>query len=215
VSTPTFPDVVRGLRSWTRTHDHHVRAAVELLIRHESWPRRKEFLDACVRGASDHDGTLYIDWSAARRDFDAGEFDRASSTELAVLDFAISLGENRYLFSQMGYGNSKLLARAALRHSASARARRSDGTFEDSTDRVVERRKAPAMRVLPVSRVPDRSRWAAGAQGLPRRGDLPGPPTWLRARQLWSWEVRPRDPHDVPAALRSVVAAHTAWHRVD
>jgi hypothetical protein len=112
VSTLNYPDVVRGLRSWTRTHDQHVRAAVELLIRHESWPRRKEFLDTCVKRASDRDGTLYIDWSEARRRFDAGEFNRASSTEIAVLDFAIALGEDRYLFTQMGYGNSQLLVRA-------------------------------------------------------------------------------------------------------
>ena len=51
-----LPALVAGLRVWTRGHDAHVRAAVELLIGHVVWLRRTEFRSACVhldRGAGD------------------------------------------------------------------------------------------------------------------------------------------------------------------
>ena len=44
--------IIAGLRTWTREHDPHVRAAVELLIEHDSWLRRADFTPACVRSRS-------------------------------------------------------------------------------------------------------------------------------------------------------------------
>jgi hypothetical protein len=106
-----LPALVRGLRAWTRTHDRHVRAAVELLITHDVWLRRPEFRAACLH----HDrggGEVWVDWAAAREAFDAGEFTRASMTERAVLDLAIALGTDRYRLRVMGPATSRLVAQA-------------------------------------------------------------------------------------------------------
>lgn len=101
--------VVAGLREWTRSHELHVRAAVWLLLAHETWPRRPEFLAACVRRSGTQ---VWIDWAAAREVFDDGEFIWASSTEIAVLDLVIALGEDRYRLRAMGEGNARLIAEA-------------------------------------------------------------------------------------------------------
>ena len=47
----TRPDqaaLIAGLRAWTRGHDPHVRAAVELLIEHNVWLRRADFTQGCI-----------------------------------------------------------------------------------------------------------------------------------------------------------------------
>lgn len=98
-----------GLREWTRSHDLHVKSAVWLLLAHDTWLRHPEFLAACVRRS----GTaVWIDWAAAREGFDAGEFLYASSTEIAVLDLVIALGEDRFRFRVMGEANARLIAEA-------------------------------------------------------------------------------------------------------
>jgi hypothetical protein len=104
-----MPGVAAGLREWTRAHDLHVRAVVWLLLAHGTWPRRPEFLAACVRRSR---ADVWIDWRAAREAFDAGEFTRASSTEIAVLDLVIALGEDRYRFRAMGEANARLIVEA-------------------------------------------------------------------------------------------------------
>ena len=40
--------LITGLPAWTRGHDRHVRAAVELLIEHDVWLRRADFTRACI-----------------------------------------------------------------------------------------------------------------------------------------------------------------------
>ena len=107
-------ELVAGLRVWIKDHDPHVRAAVELLIAHDVWLRRPEFRRTCVQpayGGREH----WISWSAACELFDAGEFANASTTERAVLDFAIALGEDRYYFGAMGMANTRLLVAATAR----------------------------------------------------------------------------------------------------
>lgn len=99
-----------GLRRWARGHDLHVAAAVRLLIAHGMWLRRSDFRAECVE--RDADGTCWIDWSDAREAFDAGRFDTASSTELAVLDLVIALGQDRYRFFRMGAGHARLVTEA-------------------------------------------------------------------------------------------------------
>ena len=47
-----FDALVVRLRRWTHNHDPHVRAAVELLIEHETWIRRGDFQRACGRAAA-------------------------------------------------------------------------------------------------------------------------------------------------------------------
>jgi hypothetical protein len=99
-----------ALCAWTRHHDPHVRAAVELLIEHDFWLRRADFTRACVcRGG----GQAWIDWQAARAFVDKRP--GASTSELAILDLAVALGENRYRLSIMGTAHSRWIATAVAR----------------------------------------------------------------------------------------------------
>jgi len=101
-----FDTLVRLLRCWTHNHDPHVRAAVELLIEHETWMRRAGFQRACIeKGARE----AWINWRKAREFVDAGA--TASTSEMAVLDLAVAIGENRYKFSIMGPANSRMKIR--------------------------------------------------------------------------------------------------------
>jgi hypothetical protein len=102
--------VQRRLRRWARTSDSHVYAAVELLISHDVWLRRADFLTTALRV---HRTTAWITWTAARAAFDAGRFDAASSTERAVLDLAIALGQDRYRLSRTDTSNAAAVAVAA------------------------------------------------------------------------------------------------------
>ena len=105
-----FDTLARALRRWTHSHDLHVRAAVELLIEHETWIRRGDFQRTCV----DQDSReAWINWRKAREFADSGP--RASTSEMAVLDLAVALGENRYKFSIMGPANSRMIAAAVAR----------------------------------------------------------------------------------------------------
>ncbi|AEA22312.1 hypothetical protein Psed_0030 [Pseudonocardia dioxanivorans CB1190] len=97
-----------GLRRWARGHSPQVAAAVGLLIAHGTWPARQEFRDACIE--RDRDGTCWIDWTDVREAFDAGAFMKASTSEIAVLDLAIALGEDRFRFSRMGPANARAIA---------------------------------------------------------------------------------------------------------
>ena len=112
----TVDAITAGLRVWTRSHDLHVRAAVELLIEHDCWLRRPDFVRACVhRGPRE----AWIDWTQARKFINQGA--AASSSEMAVLDLATALGENRYRLSIMGAANSRLIAAAVARAVGEAR----------------------------------------------------------------------------------------------
>jgi hypothetical protein len=107
---PDLNSLVRALRRWTHDHDPHVRAAVELLIEHGTWIRRADFARACV----EQDGReAWINWRKAREFADSGSV--ASTSQMAVLDLAVALGENRYKFSIMGPANSRMIAQAVAR----------------------------------------------------------------------------------------------------
>jgi hypothetical protein len=95
------------LRRWTHNHDPHVRAAVELLIEHETWIRRADFQRSCIEKNARE---AWINWRKAREFADSGPM--ASTSEMAVLDLAVALGENRYKFSIMGHANSQMIAHA-------------------------------------------------------------------------------------------------------
>lgn len=111
-----FDRLVAGLRAWTRDHDPHVRAAVELLIWHEHWLRRADFRLAATRvvgrGGRTGDAQRYclIDWDAAREYF--GQGPRGSTSEMAVLDLAIALGKDRFRLNIMGEAHSRAVATA-------------------------------------------------------------------------------------------------------
>jgi len=102
--------LVAALRTWTRGHDPHVRAAVELLIDHDFWLRRADFTRACVRKDARE---AWIDWRKAREFVDQGAV--ASTSEMAILDLAVALGENRYRLSIMGTAHSRWIATAVAR----------------------------------------------------------------------------------------------------
>lgn len=110
MTTMTFADdLAIELRKWTEHHDPHVKAAVELLIWHDFWMRRTDFCKACViLDAQDHDA--WINWANARGFVDSGP--QASTSELAILDLAVALGENRYRLSSMGNAHSRAIADA-------------------------------------------------------------------------------------------------------
>ena len=101
--------LIAGLRRWTREHDAHVRAAVDLLIWHEHWLRRQDFRQAAIKRYP-RDRMHTVDWDAARAFVDRGA--RASTSEMAVLDLAVALGENRYRLSIMGSAHSRAIADA-------------------------------------------------------------------------------------------------------
>lgn len=108
----TTESLVTGLRGWTRDHDQHVRAAVELLCWHEFWLRRPDFVTACIEQRGP--GLIAtIDWYEARKFADRGP--RASTSEMAILDLAVALGENRYRLSIMGSAHSQAIADAVAR----------------------------------------------------------------------------------------------------
>jgi hypothetical protein len=55
-----------------------------------------------------------VDPLAEGREFtDSGSV--ASTTEMAVLDLAVAIGENRYKFSIMGPANSRMIAQVVAR----------------------------------------------------------------------------------------------------
>ena len=113
MSAPTSAtSAVVGLRRWARGHIPHIAAAVGRLIDHGTWPAREEFR-ACIE--RDRDGTCWIDWSDARAAFDAGAFAKASTSEIAVLNLAIALGEDRFRFSRMGPANARAIAEAVAK----------------------------------------------------------------------------------------------------
>ncbi len=105
-----YDTLVRLLRRWTHDHDPHVRAAVELLIEHETWIRRADFARACIeRDARE----AWIHWRKAREFVSAGPV--ASASQMAILDLAVALGENRFKFSIMGPAHSRMIAQAVAR----------------------------------------------------------------------------------------------------
>jgi hypothetical protein len=103
-------ELTAALRTWIRDHDPHVRAAVELLIEHDVWLRRPDFTRACIVRSGRE---AYLNWVAARAFAGAGAV--ASTSEMAILDLAVALGENRYRLSIMGERHARWIATAVSR----------------------------------------------------------------------------------------------------
>lgn len=102
-----YDKLIAGLRKWTKDHDGHVRGAVELLIWHEHWLRRADFIAEVVQWGDD--GSAWIPWEKARK------FMRnraGSSSQMAILDLAVALGSNQYRLSQMGDAHAEAIVRA-------------------------------------------------------------------------------------------------------
>jgi hypothetical protein len=106
--------IAERLLAGAADHEPHRQAAIRLLIEddHSAWLDNEVFTNACV----DDDGErAYIDWAAARTAFDNGAFDRWASTERALLDFAIAIGEDRFGFSGMNLRQTALIHIAMIR----------------------------------------------------------------------------------------------------
>ena len=105
------PDLVSGLRLWTDGCDAHVRAAVEMLIEHDRWLRRPDFIRAALQ-TDDVDGIPWIRWDDAEQALPALA-GHASSTEVAILRLAVDIArDDRYRLSQMGAANAAAVIRA-------------------------------------------------------------------------------------------------------
>lgn len=91
---------MRGLRAWTRDHDPHVRAAVELLIGHSDsmWLRRPDFVADYVTEGRE----ATVDFRALADALADGRGPGASSTEVGVLRLAADIGTDRWRLSRLG-----------------------------------------------------------------------------------------------------------------
>ena len=99
---PEFEELAAGLRAWSEG-DRIATAATELLITHETWLRRRDFLAACAdvnEAGEDGPAMTRIRWGDAL-EF-AGGNPRASTTELAVLRLAVAIGSDEYRLASMG-----------------------------------------------------------------------------------------------------------------
>lgn len=101
-----FDELAAALRAWTAGSAHEA-AAVELLI-WGGWPRRADFIKACVR--HDGDSLAEVDWRKARAFHTAGAY--GSATEFAILDLAIAIGEDRYRLPGMGIAHRAAILKA-------------------------------------------------------------------------------------------------------
>jgi hypothetical protein len=104
--------LIAGLRAWTKDHDAHVRAAVELLIGNGGWLRRQDFRAACVRGTARKADVPWISWPLARAFYDSGPL--GSTSQMAILDLAVALGEDQYRIGIMGHAHRRSIATAVM-----------------------------------------------------------------------------------------------------
>lgn len=102
-----FDTTVHALRRWAAQMDASDRAAVELLCWHEHWLRRASFAAAAIVNRGVHRA---IDWTAARAYCESGP--GGSTSDLAILDLAITLAEDRFRFRIMGAAHSRAIVRA-------------------------------------------------------------------------------------------------------
>jgi hypothetical protein len=112
----SFEDLAAGLRAWAKD-DQINTAAVELLIWHETFLRRADFIGACV-DLPDPDDEDEVDdgpWARIRwtdAQAFAGSSPRASTTELAVLQLAVAIGSNQFRLSGLGHAHKRASAQA-------------------------------------------------------------------------------------------------------
>ena len=106
--------LAQRLMATAERSDSHKRAAVGLLVWHEGWLNRSSFRKACVM---DDGGSAYIRWAKAREYADkvtAGGLDapRASTSEAAILDLAVAIGEDGFHLTSMGSAHREAITKA-------------------------------------------------------------------------------------------------------
>jgi len=112
-----FEDLAAGLRGWVRGGTAHERAAVELLIWHETWLRRPDFKGAAITQRAPGLVAI-INWYEAREFIDRGYACRgertlpASSSQRRILDLTVALGEDQFGLSGLGHAHKRAAAQA-------------------------------------------------------------------------------------------------------
>lgn len=102
-----FDTLVTGLRTGGKHQDAHRKAAVELLIWHETWVRRSSFVRDVIGKSTDG---RYVRWSDASDYADTAP--RCSSSELNVLRLAIALATDEFGLSGMGHAHADAIVTA-------------------------------------------------------------------------------------------------------
>lgn len=88
-----------------------------MLIWHETWLRRPDFKGACITQRAPGLVAI-INWEGAREFADRGYAQRgerplpASTSQRAVLDLAVALGEDRFRLSGLGHAHKRAAAQA-------------------------------------------------------------------------------------------------------
>lgn len=101
-------ELTAGLRIRAEQQDPHQRAALELILWHDFWLRRPDFLKACVQV---YGGEPAILWSRVREFADSGLLS-CSTTQLNVLRVAAAIGSNEFGLSGLGHIHSYKVAEA-------------------------------------------------------------------------------------------------------
>jgi hypothetical protein len=102
-----FGETVAGLRAWAEG-DRIATAAVELLIWHQTWIRRQDFISACTDSG---DGMTRINWDDAKALAESPGV-RASTHELTMLRLAVAIGSDEYRLAGKGHANGAAIMRA-------------------------------------------------------------------------------------------------------
>ncbi len=123
-TTVTYESVTAALTTQVaEDSDAGRRAAAELLLGHDVWPRRGDFHRLAT--FTDADGTLRIGWSHAAQAFTDDQFGPCSTSEYAVLDLAVALATGRFRFNQLRGAHAAVVLRAM--HTALPQARQANG----------------------------------------------------------------------------------------
>ena len=107
--TNTHENMAERMKASYAGESDQRRAAVQLLAEHGRWLRHPTFISAAV--VDPNADVPRIAWGRARKAFDAGEF-KGSTSEMAVLDLAIDLGDDRFRFGSMGYAHRDFILAA-------------------------------------------------------------------------------------------------------
>lgn len=91
--------------------DSHRAAAEGLLIEHGFWLRRPDFRSCVLYDPEDE--TAVIRWGSVRDFLDSAP--QASTSELAILDLACALGEDKYRITAMGHAHRDMIHSAVTR----------------------------------------------------------------------------------------------------
>ena len=95
---PDFDEIAAGLRRGTANRDERERAAVELLIWHETFLRRRDFFEAAVGIRGDD---YHVSWDRARRF--AEHANGVSSSQRTVLELAAWIASDPLGLSRLGH----------------------------------------------------------------------------------------------------------------